>query len=880
MRNDSTNHVKLSSYEIVEQFRDEMRKSGVPCNVPIVADGEFQRFKSDGDRKPDAWYILHDSGVPHGSFGHWKHAITGNWSAYRAESLTPAQRAQYQRQLAKQQEAIQAERDRRHQEQAEEAKRILQRADPATNHHPYLKAKRVRAHPGVKVGNWKQRQAVNCLLIPLTDVDGNLTTLEAIAPDKFPSGTNKEWLAGGKKNGSFFSFGDLASSDTIYIGEGYSTMASSFEATGIPCAMAGDRTNLLAVGQALREKFPEKRLVFLADNDRKTAGNPGLTDANKAAEAVSGIVVYPEFADGEPGTDFNDYAAIYGPEAVRDAIEKKIKSFSFKPAQPALLYESITYSVQTCTKHAQNAGLEAQTCTITITPPNLERTGDDGRVRLEVDSVAAIRLADALRGHLALCPQSGIWFAFVGDHWAALLPSQFSELITQLIYAGAPAGFSHARLNGMVSLIERGLLRLPATAHANNWIPFTNGLLDYRTKRLQPVTADNALTWVLPYAYDADADCPTVKSWLHQAVDGDRETVEFLRAWLNAVITGRSDLQKFLNLLGPGGTGKGVFTRLASALVGSANVAVTDLKNLETNRFETANLHEKRLALITEVARYGGDVTVLKALTGQDALRLERKYQNADGHFIFCGMVMLSGNEPFQTTDSTGALERRRLTVEFNRRPPASEIADWRRRGGERAVLHAELPGVVNWVLELSREEVTRRLMHPPQRTVAANIEAMRADNVLADWLMDSCVPDDTSKVQIGNGRCQRENGRVVYDHATERLYPHFLAWCDTSGKKHISHIRFSNNLITTCAALNISATKTRSSKGYQMEGIRLRRDNEEIYDYAQHARDKGEDFAAMGAGCAGLEPVSAGLSAGLDSAKPLNNKDEVGGVV
>jgi putative DNA primase/helicase len=76
-----------------------------------------------------------------------------------------------------------------------------------------------------------------------------------------------------------------------------------------------------------------------------------------------------------------------------------------------------------------------------------------------------------------------------------------------------------------------------------------------------------------------------------EAQDGDPQRVQLLRAYLKAIVTGRTDLQRYLECLGPGGTGKSTYTRLAIALVGLENTCITELKLLEGNRFETSGIY-------------------------------------------------------------------------------------------------------------------------------------------------------------------------------------------------------------------------------------------------------------------------------------------------
>lgn len=279
------------------------------------------------------------------------------------------------------------------------------------------------------------------------------------------------------------------------------------------------------------------------------------------------------------------------------------------------------------------------------TVPLLEDLDEKSRPILVESKVAATLASCCLKDKFAFCRESLRWHAFTGTHWQPLTAPVIDEVVTQLLYVGAPNGFRARTLTAILSLLTKGLLPLPSAAADARLIPFSNGLLNPETRTLTPITPDAALTWCLPYAYDPDADCPTIKAWLRQAVTSDDpevgdnpdDLVEFLRAWLAALLTGRADLQRFLHLLGPGGTGKGTFIRLAEALVGTRNATVTDLKNLETNRFETAALHRKRLVAVTDSGKYGGSIDVFKAMTGQDPLRLERKHQQQGATFAFDG---------------------------------------------------------------------------------------------------------------------------------------------------------------------------------------------------------------------------------------------------
>jgi len=192
------------------------------------------------------------------------------------------------------------------------AVQIWTAAPPAPVDHPYLIAKQIKPH-GARLAAWERsivdesgkRQKLvieNCLVLPLYDATGKIRSLQAIFPDKHPLLTrNKDFLPGGQLAGLFWWIG--GKSETVLVCEGFATSATLHKETGSRVYLAYTAGNLLAVGQTIREKLPNAEIVFCADNDTNTAGNPGLSKATAAAEAVGGSVAVPPIAG-----DFNDYA--------------------------------------------------------------------------------------------------------------------------------------------------------------------------------------------------------------------------------------------------------------------------------------------------------------------------------------------------------------------------------------------------------------------------------------------------------------------------------------------------------------------------------------------------------------------------------------------
>lgn len=457
-------------------------------------------------------------------------------------------------------------------------------------------------------------------------------------------------------------------------------------------------------------------------------------------------------------------------------------------------------------------------------------TSENRQQKLVTQSAASALIAEVLKGVYAFDSGGSCWYKFEGYRWKACPAATFDKEIMDLMYAGASyLGFSNAYRSSIVALLQKGgRLRLPDAKPG--MIPFKNGLLNLSTGQLEAATPDNVTTWVLPYDYSDMATCPNFLQWLETAVENDQDTIQLLRAWLNALLTGRPDLQIFLHIIGPGGTGKSTFGRIAIILVGNENAITTSLYQLEKNRFETASIYGKRLVAIEDADKYGGSVSVLKSMTGQDPLRFERKGVQQQSSFIYNGQTLFMSNERLATSDQTNGIERRRVTVEFMRRFTPEDRTAWAGRGGEEHILHTEAPGIIKWALELTSDEVSRIFQEMPERTRKANLAAARFNNPIIDWMLESLLPADGVATQIGNKQVTRDNGRVLFAKADEWLYPNYLQWCEQSDRGKVSLQQFKSTLISAAASQGVTVSGKRESNGTKVFGLRIRLEGEETW--------------------------------------------------
>jgi len=297
----------------INHFRDAIAKANLPPPETIIADGKFHRFSTNS--KPSdrsGWYCLYLDGIAAGAFGCWRTDIKQSWCDKPQNSMSQSEMAAQRLRIESIQRQHDEDRAQRHQQAREEAAVILAKSSPV-EHHPYLEKKGIQTH-GVKCHEGQ-------LVIPMRDTSGTLHSLQTIGPD-----STKRFMQGGKVTGCHFTIGEP--DKQLIVCEGFATGASIYESTGLAVAVAFNTGNLQPVAIALREKYPALQIVIAADDDHRTDGNPGLTKATSAAQAVSGFVAVPKFGDIRPekATDFNDLQLFAGPDAVKACINDAINS--------------------------------------------------------------------------------------------------------------------------------------------------------------------------------------------------------------------------------------------------------------------------------------------------------------------------------------------------------------------------------------------------------------------------------------------------------------------------------------------------------------------------------------------------------------------------
>ncbi|MDE9553039.1 AAA family ATPase [Xenorhabdus bovienii] len=162
----------------------------------------------------------------------------------------------------------------------------------------------------------------NSTVLALTALDKKVTGAQIIKPNG-----EKKFLPGSQKKGAFIAVSALeAFPDAVIITEGYATALTVNQLYKGNVLAALDAGNLSSVAKAIRERWPDTKIIIAADNDWHHLGeldkngkpkvNTGKISAAKAAIAVNGWVTLPP---DNIKADWDDYRQQHGIEATKQA---------------------------------------------------------------------------------------------------------------------------------------------------------------------------------------------------------------------------------------------------------------------------------------------------------------------------------------------------------------------------------------------------------------------------------------------------------------------------------------------------------------------------------------------------------------------------------
>ncbi|HFU6515545.1 TPA: toprim domain-containing protein [Klebsiella pneumoniae] len=609
------------------------------------------------------------------------------------------------------------------------------------------------------------------LLMVLKNGTGAVSGAQVIKPDG-----SKRLVAGTVKKGAFHIIQPVDFPETVILAEGLATTLSvNLMRPDALAVVAVDAGNLLPVAEVMRRRYPEARIIIAADNDIKQGEpNTGKEAAEKAAKAVSGWVALPQ---SEEKADWNDYHQQNGLEAATEAFNDSMYQPQGEDVKPQL--------------QAIEGGKK-------------NRSREIG----DISQMAASQKAKLLSSRwdmLAVNPNSSAVYCYGAGVWEKLADSELERVMVSIFEENE----AHYTEKGIKSVVATMKLQLPVLGEQRgDLIGFDNGVYDLTAQTFSPHSPDNwlinhnGITYTPPAPGEGIAThAPDFTRWLNHATGGNRQKGERIKAALFMVLAKRHDWQLFIEVTGEGGSGKSVFSSIATTLAGENNTASGSMSTLDLARGR-AQFVGKSLIIMPDQTRYVGEGAGIKAITGGDPVEIDGKYEK-QFTTVLNAVVMATNNEPMTFTERNGGIARRRVIFPFNN--PVSE-AD--KDPDLTAKIRREIPVLIRHLLTTFADQSKAKALLIEQRDSLEALDVKRGTDPVIDMCAALYFMNEPKGLMMGGGTWAGQPEPRVY------LYHLYLAFLEYHGLGKALSVEKFSRAVKNSAKEYRSQYLTRKVKG------------------------------------------------------------------
>lgn len=566
------------------------------------------------------------------------------------------------------------------------------------------------------------------VVVPLYDDTGALVNVQLINAD----GLKRTLKGGAVKGACHIIEGQKQAGKRLWIAEGYATALTVHHLTGETVMVALSSVNLLSLASLARQKHPACQIVLAADRD---LNGDGQTKAAAAANASEGIVALPPVFG-----DWNDAFEQKGEDATRKAIYDAIRP----PAQSP--FDTMSEAEFTAMSASEKA--------------------------MRVHEHYGEALAVDANGQLLSRYENGIW--------KVIPPSDFARDVAGL-FQRLRAPFSSGRIASVVETLK--LIIPQQDAPARRLIGFRNGVLDTSTGIFNPHRKSYWLRTLCDVDFTPPVEGETLEThapnfwrWLDRAASGNAEKRDVILAALFMVLANRYDWQLFLEVTGPGGSGKSILAEIATLLAGEDNATSADIDTLEDPR-KRASLIGFSLIRLPDQEKWSGDGAGLKAITGGDAVSVDPKYQNPYSTHI-PAVILAVNNNPMRFTDRSGGVSRRRVIIHF-----PEQIAPEERDPQLRDKIARELAVIVRQLMQKFSDPMSARALLQSQQNSDEALSIKRD----ADPAFDFCgyleALPQTNGMFMGNAN-------IIPRQPRNYLYHAYLVYMEANGYRNVLSLK------------------------------------------------------------------------------------------
>lgn len=387
------------------------------------------------------------------------------------------------------------------------------------------------------------------------------------------------------------------------------------------------------------------------------------------------------------------------------------------------------------------------------------------------------------------------------------------------IFIESEIAYSQASVKNAVDTMKLSLPQMGTTAR--NLIGFRNGVFDTSAGEFRPHDKND---WLL-IASDADfcqakagesleEHAPNFWRWLQHSTARNKAKSDRLLAALFMVLANRYDWQLFLEVTGPGGSGKSVMAEICTMLAGRGNTVSASMTAMENPR-ERALVVGYSLVILPDMTRYAGDGAGIKAITGGDRVSIDPKHK-APYSIRIPAVVLAVNNNAMTFSDRSGGISRRRVIFNF------SEVVSESERDPTLVEkIEGELPVIIRYLLTRFTAQNDARELLAEQRKSEEALAIKREGDSLVDFCGYLKASDTCDGMLIGNAEILPFSPRRYLYHA-------YLSYMAAHGLgKPVSLTRFGSDMPGAMAEYGKEYLKRRVSQGMR-SNITLKEDSED----------------------------------------------------
>ncbi|HGT5638437.1 TPA: DUF5906 domain-containing protein [Escherichia coli] len=425
---------------------------------------------------------------------------------------------------------------------------------------------------------------------------------------------------------------------------------------------------------------------------------------------------------------------------------------------------------QKCENWRRYLNAERENIAAGLTMPEQKNT----QLAQMADSERAQLLASRFDG-VCVHAESEIVHVWRGGVWCPVSTMELSREMVA-IYSEHRATFSKRVISNAVEALK--VIAEPMGEPSGDLLPFANGVLDLKTGEFSPhspdnwITTHNGIEYTPPVTGENIRDnAPNFHKWLEHAAGKDPRKMMRICAALYMIMANRYDWQMFIEATGDGGSGKSIFTHIASLLAGKQNTVSAEMASLD-DAGGRAQVVGSRLIVLADQPKYTGEGTGIKKITGGDPVEINPKYEKRFTAVIRA-VVLATNNNPMIFTERAGGVSRRRVIFRFDN--IVSE-AEKDRELPEK--IAAEIPVIIRRLLANFAD---------PEKARALLIEQRDGDEALAikqqtDPVIEFCqflnFLEEARGLMMGGGG---DSSRYTTRNSLYRVYLAFMAYAGRS---------------------------------------------------------------------------------------------------